>query len=320
MLTFVRSSFVSGTYGTRSNNDKVIGRSEVRREPTRALESVASLAGDVASTNAYELNNLGLKESIAKLDGSILTLTINRPKARNSFNGHLAAEIIRVFELCDLDDRVRAVILTADPTAAAFCSGADLTAGWNGLWDPESEKEGEHAHRDGGGKVSLSIYRCRKITISAVNGHAAGVGVTGLQLPFDFRFVWAGAKFTMPFVRRGIAGEATSTYLLPQLYHEILPTREGVLVAAKAFAEDLVKNTAQVSIAYTKGLLQHPGDSIEECHINESRALKLLATSSDAIEGVVSFKEKRLPVFKINYPKVVPMWKRIDVKFLKSKL
>ena len=67
------------------------------------------------------------------------------------------------------------------------------------------------AHRDLGGKITLAIFRCRKITIAAVNGHAAGVGITGLQLPCDFRFVWSGAKLALPFVRRGIAPEGTHT-------------------------------------------------------------------------------------------------------------
>ena len=82
------------------------------------------------------------------------------------------------------------------------------------------------AHRDGGGRVSMAVYRCRKITISAVNGHAvcillstsitllllslqAGIGLTALQLPFDLRFVWAGAKLTFPFVKRGIVPEGS---------------------------------------------------------------------------------------------------------------
>ncbi len=37
----------------------------------------------------------------------------------------------------------------------------------------------------------------------------AGVGMTALQLPFDFRFAWVGAKLTFPFVRRGIVPEGT---------------------------------------------------------------------------------------------------------------
>ena len=59
--------------------------------------------------------------------------------------------------------------------------------------------------------MTLAIFRCRKITIAAVNGHAAGVGITGLQLPCDFRFIWVGAKLAFPFIRRGIAPEGTYT-------------------------------------------------------------------------------------------------------------
>jgi enoyl-CoA hydratase/carnithine racemase len=36
------------------------------------------------------------------------------------------------------------------------------------------------------------------------------MGITALQLPCDFRFVWAGAKLTLPFVRRGITPEGMS--------------------------------------------------------------------------------------------------------------
>jgi enoyl-CoA hydratase/carnithine racemase len=76
------------------------------------------------------------------------------------------------------------------------------------------------AHRDFGGKVTLAIFRCRKITIVAVNGHAAGFGFSGLQLPCDFRFVWAGAKLALPFVRRGIAAECVSFSSLTVQYSE----------------------------------------------------------------------------------------------------
>jgi hypothetical protein len=81
------------------------------------------------------------------------------------------------------------------------------------------------------------------------------------------------------------------------LYHEILPTREAVYPAAKAFAQELAASTSQVSIAYAKGLLQHPGDSVEENHLLDSRAMRLLGSSADGAEGVLSFKERRLPKF-----------------------
>ncbi|KAF6754566.1 peroxisomal enoyl-CoA-hydratase [Ephemerocybe angulata] len=302
------------------------------------------------TTPDYAMRNKAFNDSIVALDGSILTVTLNRAKQRNTFTEDLVKELIEVFTLADRDDRVRAVILTAEHTAPAYCSGADISGGWNRLWEPEAEKEGEHAHRDGGGTLSLAILNCRKITIAAVNGHAAGVGMTALQLPFDFRFVWEGAKLTFPFVRRGIVPEAVSTYLLPRLvghsrasslflsgevvspnsphinslYHKILPNREDVYPAAKAFAQELALNTAQVSVAYTKGLMQHPGKNAEENHLLDSRAMKLLASSHDGTDGVQAFLEKRMPKFTDTLSKNsspwYPWWRRLDVKHYKSKL
>jgi enoyl-CoA hydratase/carnithine racemase len=177
--------------------------------------------------------------------------------------------------------------------------------------------------------------------------------MTAMQLPFDFRFVWAGAKLTFPFVRRGIVPEgvsvispyrrvsyipssyiATSSYLLPRLighsransllltgatytadsplvqdlYHKILPTREEVFPAALAFAKELAATTSQVSIAVTKGLLQHPGDSAEENHLLDSRAMRALGGTADGEEGIRSFKEKREPKFSGTLSKDLGPW------------
>jgi len=157
--------------------------------------------------------SVGFKEILVKLEGAVVTVIINRAKDFNTFNTGFCDEIIQAYELFDRDERVRVVILTAEPTAPVFCAGADITSGWDKTQAPQVKAQGHRVHRDRGGRVSLAIYRCRKITIVAVNGHAAGVGVTGLQLPCDFRFAWEGAKITLPFVRRGIAAEGWSPFL-----------------------------------------------------------------------------------------------------------
>ncbi|GLB36147.1 putative enoyl- hydratase isomerase family protein [Lyophyllum shimeji] len=300
--------------------------------------------------SSSDYSALGFKDIVLSLDGSVAVISLNRPKHRNSINKNIIEELIQAFNLFDKDDRVRVVILTADPSAPAFCSGADISGGWDLLWDAEAEKEGDHAHRDSGGTLSVVIYRCRKITIAAVNGHAAGAGITAFQLPFDFRFVWAGAKLTFPFVRRGISAEATSTYLLPRLlghsrasallltgatvtpesnliqdlYYQIIPTREEVFPVAKAFAKELAANTSQPSVTYTKALLQHPGDSIEENHLLDSRAIRILGRSNDAVEGVNSFKERRSPMFTDTLSSRsdpwFPWWRSWDITHRKSKL
>ncbi|KAH9481720.1 Enoyl-CoA hydratase AFT3-1 [Psilocybe cubensis] len=291
----------------------------------------------------------GYTDVSAALRNAILTITINpanhRPK---EFAGALYQNLLHVFELCGSDDRVRAVILTADHTAPAYCSGGDISDGWDGLWDPESEKEGEHAHRDAGGTLSMAIYRCHKITIAAVNGHAAGIGMTALQLPFDFRFVWKDAKLVFPFIRRGIIPEATSTFLLPKLihhslatsllltarastpsksralaalYHEILPTREAVYPAARKFALDMIKKSSAAGVGDVKVLLRHPGTSMEENYILESMVTRA-AKGNAKEEGDPWGIAKRL-LFRENSDgdgNIYPWWQTIDVRHHKTKL
>lgn len=67
--------------------------------------------------------------------------------------------------------------------------------------------------------------------------------------------------------------------------------------AAKALADELAVTTSQTSVAFTKGLLQHPGESIEENHLLDSRVMRITAVSKDGEEGVRSFLEKRSPKF-----------------------
>jgi len=70
-----------------------------------------------------------------------------------------------------------------------------------------------------------------------------------------------------------------------------------VYPAAKALADELAMTTSQTSVAFAKGLLQHPGGSIEENHLLDSRVMRITAASKDGEEGIRSFLEKRPPKF-----------------------
>jgi enoyl-CoA hydratase/carnithine racemase len=96
--------------------------------------------------------------------------------------------------------------------------------------------------------------------------------------------------------------------LIQGLYHQILPTREEVFPAALAFAKELAATTSQVSIAVAKGLLQHPGNSAEENHLYDSRAMRALGSTADGEEGVRSFIEKREPKFTGTLSKDLEAW------------
>ena len=113
----------------------------------------------------------------------------------------------------------------------AYCAGADLGAG-GATFDyakradrldqgsPIGEDgQVDYSHpgvRDGGGRLTLRIFNCRKPVIGAINGPAVGIGAT-MTLPMDFRLASDTAKFGFVFARRGIVPEAASSWFLPRI-------------------------------------------------------------------------------------------------------
>lgn len=246
----------------------------------------------------------------------IAVLTITRPTAMNALTIPMIHELALVFDATDADDSVRAVVVTGE--GAAFCAGADLSAG-GGTFSFDSGTI-EQPPPDPGGKIALRVYESRKPVIAAINGSAVGVGLT-MTLPMDLRIAVTGATFALPFARLGISPDACSSWFLPRivgvnqaarwllsgrrfdtdeahsagLIDEIVDDADTVLPTAIAAAQKLIGRSAPVSVAFTRRLLweglalAHPRDS----HLAESRALWSRAQGTDAHEGVSAFLEKR---------------------------
>ncbi len=264
----------------------------------------------------------------------VLTITLNRPDRMNAFTRVMMTELIDAFDRADADDEVRAIVVTG--AGKAFCAGADLGKGGEAFdyKKPGNEvtKSQVDEHRDGGGLVALRIFRSIKPVIAAMNGSAVGIGLT-MTLPMDVRIVSEDAKLGFVFVRRGIAPEACSSWLLPRivgiaqaqewvltgrifkaqealagrLVSRILPTAE-VYPAALALAKEIAENTSAISVALSRQMLwtmlgaPDPMDG----HRVESKAIFYMGQSADAREGVLSFLEKRPAKFSMKPSKDMP--------------
>jgi enoyl-CoA hydratase/carnithine racemase len=280
----------------------------------------------------------------------ILTITLNRPEKLNAFTPGMVPELIDCFDRADADDNVRAIIVTG--AGRAFCAGADISQGFDRAargkvapLRPNGEPEwSDDAVRDGGGKLTLRIYKSLKPVIAACNGAAVGVGVT-MQLPMDIRIASENARYGLVFARRGIVPEAASSWFLPRVVGiaqalewtysgRVFPAREalaGRLVSkvvphdelmptARAIAREIAENTSPVSIALTRQMMWRllGADDPMEAHKLDSRGVYSRALSPDSKEGARSFLEKRPPQFagKVSkdMPSYFPWWEEREYK------
>src|SRR5947209_18516322 len=90
----------------------------------------------------------------------VLTITLNRPDRLNAFTATMRDELIAAFDAADRDDDVRAVVVTG--AGRAFCAGADLGGGEDTFDYRVRGGSADEAPRDGGGQVSLRIFRSVK--------------------------------------------------------------------------------------------------------------------------------------------------------------
>ena len=139
----------------------------------------------------------------------VRTLTLNRPKALNAFNEALYDATTVALRAADEDPTVAVILLTG--TGRAFSAGNDLVEMQARITDPEFQ-----SGQFGFPGMIETLTALRKPLILAVNGLGVGIGATILGYA-DLVFMSASARLKCPFTSLGVAPEAASSYLLPQL-------------------------------------------------------------------------------------------------------
>lgn len=255
------------------------------------------------------------------LTDRVATITLDRPAARNGYTLRMAQELRDALARADADEEVRVVVLTG--SGRDFCVGADLSGGGFDVGGEGKEEDLPPLELEPAGSVSARMFAMNKPVIAALNGASVGAGAT-VPLAADFRLAAHDSRFGFPFTRRGIVAEGGSTWFLPRLVglstaldwtltgrvfgaEEAL--RSGLLHsvhepdalvdAAYALAHDIAEHTAPVAVAITRQMIYRLSslDSPDRAHQLETRLVRLLTLSADAVEGVTSFLERRPPKF-----------------------
>jgi enoyl-CoA hydratase/carnithine racemase len=142
-------------------------------------------------------------------ENRVRTLTLDRPDALNAFNEALYEATANAIRAAAADPEVAVVLLTGN--GRAFSAGNDLKEMQARITDPAMATTGSHFS-----SMIEALADFPKPLICAVNGLGVGIGTTILGYA-DLVFMSSEARLKCPFTSLGVAPEAASSYLLPQL-------------------------------------------------------------------------------------------------------
>jgi enoyl-CoA hydratase/carnithine racemase len=124
-------------------------------------------------------------------DGTLVTLTLNRPEKMNSLSDQLLADFRAAMDVCERDDNVRAMIITG--AGKAFSAGFDISPRER----PRTTVQDWRDHAKDGNETWLRVWRSRLPVVAAVNGYCLGGGCD-LSMTCDYTVAADTAQFGEP--------------------------------------------------------------------------------------------------------------------------
>ena len=252
----------------------------------------------------------------------IATITLNRPERLNAISFEMLELLTQRLSEAENDGDVRVIILTG--AGRGFCSGLDLkdAAEGKGIGGAGTLSPGGGAQHFGTRNLPTTVlHQLDTPVLCAINGPAAGYGLD-LALGCDVRLMADHTKLIPGFAKRGIIPESGGTWYLPRLVGWAKACEIGFLgddlSAARALELGLVNkivaadqlqaeahgwaakiaSNAPLAIRAMKRLYRHGlGEDFESHSHHVLMQLLLLFRSQDFQEGILSFMEKRAPVF-----------------------
>jgi 2-(1,2-epoxy-1,2-dihydrophenyl)acetyl-CoA isomerase len=265
---------------------------------------------DYELAHRYETVNLFRRGAVAKLE-------LNRPERMNAWNTQFGFDLLDAVRATAEDPGVRAVLITG--AGRAFSAGADLRENQDAVEQGKLDLYGiltERYH-----PIITGIRRMPKPVVAAVNGAAAGIGLS-LALACDLIIAAESGYFLLAFVNIGLVPDGGSSLLVPArigftraiqlamlgerlpaaqaldwgLINQVCPDGELAAQAdtlAARLAEGPTRSYAGTKRQLNNWLFQQMDEQLEF----EARIQQEMAGTRDVAEGVIAFATKRQPNF-----------------------
>jgi 2-(1,2-epoxy-1,2-dihydrophenyl)acetyl-CoA isomerase len=247
-------------------------------------------------------------------------IRMNRPKELNAFNLTMGRELCAAANHCGAEKSIRAVVLTG--TGRAFCAGGDV------------QEMNRHLQEEGRADLFLreltmalhaftaELARMRKPVIAAVNGTAAGAGMS-MSLACDLALAVEGCRFVLAYTNVGLVPDGGSSHFLPRLvglrkamemayFNEPIGSEEALRLGlvnrvfpAETFEQEVAGTAARLADGPTETYgrarkLMRSGliESLESQMENERQGIVRSSLSAEFREGITAFVGKRRPGFR----------------------
>ena len=258
---------------------------------------------------------------IAERNDGVLNLTLDQPDKLNALSEKMIAGLLEELQRAARDAEIRCVVLSG--AGRGFCSGGDVSQMRErneGTPGPTVDQRMTSLRR--AEEVSLMLHELPKPTIAAINGAAAGAGLS-IALACDLRIAADSARLITAFARVGFSGDFGGSWLMTRL---VGPARAkefyflaDPIEANQALALGLVNRVVPAAslMAETAALAKRiaSGPSIAYSHMKaninaaltsdlrtlldrEAVGQTLTGHTEDHKEAVKAFLEKRQPTFK----------------------
>jgi len=271
---------------------------------------------------SFEIDT-GTDHLLATLNDGILTLTLNRPEARNALSRELLGALSEQLEVAEQNVDVRCIVITGAGTA--FCAGGDVKnmAERNKTGRDSTLDEAIHRQRVTQRATAGRLYKVPKPTLAVIPGAAAGAGLS-IALACDMRMMSSKAFLTTAFANVGFSGDYGGTLFMSQLIGTS-KTRELYFLSERVNAEqslalgltnwvvepdDLQAKAAEIANRLASGpsvAFRYMKENINRAHasgdVDDSLDLEAThhvhcAATEDHKNAVKAFVEKRNPEFK----------------------
>ncbi|MBV9420286.1 MAG: enoyl-CoA hydratase [Alphaproteobacteria bacterium] len=251
------------------------------------------------------MNHLNI---IAKTEGAVGVITLNRPKALNALNAELLGELVTQLEAWDRDDAVRCIVLTG--SERAFAAGADIKE-----MAPRSYMDmfKQNFFADANDRIAA----VRKPIVAAVAGWALGGGCE-LAMLCDFIIAADTAKFGQPEINLGVMPGIGGTQRLTRfvgkskamemcltgrnmdaaeaeragLVSRVVPAAELMAEAMKA-ATKIAEQSIPIVMMTKETVNRAYETTLAEGVRFERRLFHSMFATADQKEGMAAFSDKR---------------------------